>query len=384
MTAASLAPPPTRRRIWAWVAIALVLLIVGGAGAAVTGAMQWASRGALDPDSPGPAGTRALAQVLRAQGVEVAVARDRAVADAALTAGDTLVLGSTAALSDDALRAVTADAGVVVLLDPGSRDLRLLLDGAQPAGFAPEGAVPPDCADPDATRAGPVTPGAVFTAPDGVTGCYPAGDGHGLIVHDDIVAVDGGELFSNAHLADHGNAALALSLMGKSAHLVWYLPSPGDADEGTVAPTLGELTPPWVTPAIVLLLGATVVAAIWRGRRFGPLVAERLPVTVRASETMAGRARLYAHARDAAHSLEALRIGAQDRLARMLGLGPSAGAGEIADAAADRIGASRDVVRGILIDSLPADDAQLVAASDRLRDLEAAVRASVHLERTDP
>ena len=383
MTAA-VAPPPTRRRIWAWVAIAVVLLIVGGAGAALTGALQWTSRGALDPDSPAPAGTRALAQVLRAQGVEVTVARDRAAADAAVDPGDTLVLGPTAVLSDEALRAVTADAGAVVLLDPGSRDVRLLLGGAQPAGFAPEGAVSPDCADPDAARAGPVTPGALFTAPDGVTGCYPVGDGYGLIVRDGVAAVDAAELFTNAHLADEGNAALALGLMGRSAHLVWYLPSPADADEGTVVPTLGELTPPWVTPAIVLLLCATIVAAVWRGRRFGPLVAERLPVTVRASETMAGRARLYARARDAAHTLDALRAGALGRMARMLGLGPAAQAGEVADAAADRIGAPRDVVRGILIDSVPANDAQLVAASDRLRDLEAAVRASVHLERTDP
>ena len=55
-------------------------------------------------------------------------------------------------------------------------------------------------------------------------------------------------------------------------------------------------------PVIVLLLTAGLAAAIWRGRRFGPLVPERLPVTVRAAETTEGRARLYAHARDAVYS----------------------------------------------------------------------------------
>lgn len=378
------APPARTRRVWAWVAIAVVLLVVGGAGAAVTASLQWSQRGALDPDSPGPAGTRALAQVLRSQGVEVTVVRDRPAAEAALAPGDTLVLGSTAFLSDDALRAVTADAGRVVLLDPGSRDLRVLLGGAEPAGVAAEGAVAPDCADPDAARAGPVSPGALFTAPAGVVGCYPADDGYALVVHDRFAAVDGAELFSNDHLADEGAAALALGLMGASAHLVWYLPSPADADAGTAVPTLGELTPPWVTPAIVLLLCAATVAAIWRGRRFGPLVAERLPVTVRAAETMAGRAHLYARSRDAAHTLDALRGGALRRIARLLGLGPAAAPAEISDAAADRLGAPREVVRGILIEDIPATDAQLLAASDRLRDLEAAVRASVHLERTDP
>lgn len=376
--------PARRRRVWLWVSIAAVLLVVGGAGAALTAAMQWNDRGALDPDSPGPDGTRALVQVLRSQGVEVTVARDRAAAEAALAPGDTLVLGPAAVLSDEALRAVAGGTDDVVLVDPGSRDLRLLLDGARPAGFAPSDPVAPDCADADATRAGAVAPGALFTAPPGVTGCYPVGDGYGLIVRDTLAAVDGSELFTNAHLADGGNAALALGLMGRNAHLVWYLPSPDDADAGTAVPTLGELTPPWVTPAIALLLCAAAVAAVWQGRRFGPLVAERLPVTVRASETMAGRARLYARSRDAAHTLDALRAGALDRIARLLGLGPAARAGEIADAVAERLGAPRDAVRGILIDSAPATDAQLVAASDRLRDLEAAVRAAVHLERTDP
>ncbi|HET8928365.1 MAG TPA: DUF4350 domain-containing protein [Microbacterium sp.] len=373
-----------RRRAGAWVALAVVLLVVGGAGAALTAAMQWQDRGALDPDSPGPEGTRALAQVLRSQGVEVTVARDRAAAESALAPGDTLVLGSTAVLSDETLRAVAGRTADVVLLDPGSRDLRLLLSGAQTAGVAPDTAVAPACADADATRAGAVAPGALFTAPEGVTGCYPVDGDYGLIVHDRVVAVDGAELFTNAHLAEGGNAALALGLTGKNAHLVWYLPSPGDADAGTAVPTIGELTPPWVTPAILLLLAAATVAAVWRGRRFGPLVAERLPVTVRASETMAGRARLYARSRDTAHTLDALRTGTLDRLARLLGLGPAARAGEIADAAADRLGAPRAAVRGILIDDAPATDAQLVAASDRLRGLEQAVRASVHLERTDP
>ncbi|MFP3821739.1 hypothetical protein SB658_23880, partial [Bacillus sp. SIMBA_008] len=89
----------------------------------------------------------------------------------------------------------------------------------------------------------------------------------------------------------------------------------GDTDiEGQSPDTLGSLTPPWVTPVILLLLAAGVAAAIWRGQRFGPLVAETLPVTVRASETMHGRARLTAKAGDAPHAGQALRDGAQRRL----------------------------------------------------------------------
>ena len=132
---------------------------------------------------------------------------------------------------------------------------------------------------------------------------------------------------------------------------------------------------------IVLLLVAGVAAAIWRGRRFGPLVAERLPVTVRAAETTEGRARLYAHARDALHAADQLRIGTLGRLGRLLGLGPSRVRGEIADAAAARTGLDRGAVRGILIDELPHTDAELVALDQRLRALEEAVHAAVRPER---
>ncbi len=383
------AAPPRRRG--AWVVIAVAVLLIGAAGAALSSALQWSQRGLLDPDSRGQAGTRALAEVLREQGVDVRVVRDRDAADAALDAHATLVLASTSPLSDDAVAGLAGAAGDVVLVDPSGRDMRLLFEGAESAGYAAGDPVEPACDQPDAARAGAIVPGAVFTAGElaGTVGCYRSGEGYGLLALDRsptsrVVALDARDLFTNAQLADDGNAGLALGLLGRHPRLVWYLPSPQDADAGTAAPTLGELTPPWVTPAIVLLLCAGVVAAVWRGRRFGPLVAESLPVTVRASETMEGRARLYARSRDTAHALDALRDGALERIGGMLGLGPGAGAADVADAAADRLGVPRAVVRGILIDSVPATEAGLVAASDRLRDLEAAVRASVHVERTDP
>jgi hypothetical protein len=366
------------------VCIGAVLLGAGAIGAALSSATEWSQRGLLDPDSAGPAGTRALAQILRAQGVQVDVVRSLDAATAAARADDTLVLPSTAALSDDALGDLAERAGRTVLVDPSTRDVRLLL-GEEPAGFAPAAAVAPDCALPDAERAGAIVPGSLFTAGDeAVEGCYPVEEGFGLITTDRTVAIDGRELFTNAHLTADGNAALALSLMGAQPRVVWYMPTIEDTDLADGDPTLGDITPPWVTPAIILLLVAGGVAILWRGRRFGPLVAENLPVAVRAAETTEGRARLYARSRDAVHALDSLRVGSLDRLARLLGLGPAARAAEIADAAAHRIGAPPALVRDILIETIPSTDADHVAASDRLRDLEAAVRASVRPERIDP
>jgi len=374
---------PRRRAVLTWTVIGVVLVLVGALGAALTSATEWSKRGLLDPESAGPAGTRALAQILRAQDIVVDVVRSREAARAATSADDTLVLPSTAFLSDEALESLADRAGRLVLLDPSSRDIRVLF-GEDTAGIAPAGAVAPACSLREAENAGPIEPWDLFTA-DGADaeGCYPVDGAFGLLAAPGRVALDAQELFTNAHLSEGGNAALGLGLLGAHPRVVWYMPTAGDSDRAG-EPTLGDVTPPWVTPAVLLLLVAGVVAAFWRGRRLGPVVAEKLPVMVRAAETMEGRARLYARARDAGHALDSLRLGALDRIAALLGLGRSASAVQIADAAAERIGADRAVVRGILIDSIPATDADLVAASDRLRDLESAVRASVRPERIDP
>lgn len=388
--AVTVAEPRSRaRRALGWVGIAVVLLVVGGVGAALSGAGGWNQRDALDPESAGALGTRALAEILRDHGIEVVVARDRAAAARELDAGAaTLVMPDAPALSDAAIEALAAGASDVVLIEPRSRTLDLLLDGAAPAGVAPAEPVEPACDLPDAVRAGAVAPGVVY-APGGSTTaseCYPAGDGFGLLVASGqgdgrIAAVDGRALLTNEHLAADGNAALAVNLMGRHPLVVWYVPALGDTDLANSDPTLGELTPPWVSPVIVLLLAAGIAAAVWRGRRFGPLVAERLPVSVRASETTEGRARLYARSRDALHAADQLRIPALGRIGRALGLGPAATAAEIADAASAVTGLDRVAVRGVLIDDVPRTDTDLVALHARLRHVEDAVHAAVRPER---
>lgn len=377
---------PRRRRVGAWIAIGLVLLVVGGIGAAMAVNAQWAERDALDPESAGPDGTRALARILGDHGVEVRIARDHQQVAALLAGGaDTLVLPDTPALSDERLAELVDAATDVVLIAPRSRTVDLLIPGAVMAGSAPSGVVAPDCDLGAAERAGGIAPGALFDAAGGATACYPVDGVHGLLSVSDgdrrSTVVDGTVLFTNAHLTDDGNAALGVNLMGRHPLVVWYQPGLGDTDLADTDLTLGELTPPWVSPVIVLLLVAGVAAGIWRGRRFGPLVAERLPVTVRASETTEGRARLYAQSRDALHAADQLRIGTLERLSRMLGLGAGASAQEIADAAAARAGIDRGAARRTLLDDIPATDAELVDLSLRLRQLEDAVHARVRPER---
>ncbi|PRC53647.1 hypothetical protein C6A85_52785, partial [Mycobacterium sp. ITM-2017-0098] len=82
-----------------------------------------------------------------------------------------------------------------------------------------------------------------------------------------------------------------------------------------------DLIPEQVTwMALQLALGVALLA-LWRGRRVGPLVAEQLPVVVRASETVEGRGRLYRSRRARDVAAESLRTAARQRMLPRLGLG---------------------------------------------------------------
>jgi len=384
---APVAAPPRRRAALGWIALALALLLIGLVGTTLVYG-GWKEKGLLDPESPAPDGTRALVRILQQQGVTVTVARDLGAAERALAGGDaTLVMRDAPMLSDAALSSLTERARHVVLVEPRSRALDVLLNGSALGGFADDRPAAPGCDLPAPNAAGTARTGELMVPGQDVTGCYGVDGDFGLLSSETgdgrtVTALDGTSTMTNAALPLDGNAALAIGTLARTDSVVWYVPSPTDADAGAAPQTLGDLTPPWVTPAILLLLLSALVAAIWRGRRFGPLVTERLPVMVRANETTEGRARLYAASGDATHALDELRRAARGRIVRVMGLAAHTPPEQVADAVAERLGADRGVTRGILITDTPTTDHDLVAASDRLRDLETSVRAALPTERT--
>jgi hypothetical protein len=131
-----------------------------------------------------------------------------------------------------------------------------------------------------------------------------------------------------------------------------------------------------VTPVAALLLLAGVASALWRGRRFGPVVVGRLPVVVRSRETVEGRARLYAAGTSRLRAADSLRIGAIGRMAPMLGLSRSASVEEVVDAAARTTGRRSADLQALLLTAEPRTDRDLVRVSDDLARLEAAVRTA--------
>lgn len=371
-----------------WVAIAaLVVVFALFIGSITISAPD--SRGALDPESADESGALALAELLRDQEVDITIARTRSEAAAALDADGTLVMADPFALSDQAVEDLVAPADRTVILSSASRLLRIFELGEN-APATSDADVTARCDLPELAQVGAVRPDRFFTPADGVTGCYTDSAGAAALLVDDsgdrrVALIEGSALFGNEHLADNGNAALGLALLGQSEHVVWYVPSFEDSDiEAQSVDTLAALTPQWVTPAILLLLLAGIVAGIARGQRFGPLVAETLPVTVRASETMHGRARLTAKAADAAHAARALRDGSLRRLAARLGLTARSTPSEIADAASDRLRIPRGSLHQLLAGELPSNDSELIDTARRLAELETAVSTAVHVERNTP
>jgi hypothetical protein len=362
----------------------VVLLVVLLAGLLLSLAAGGDSGRALDPRSAAAGGGRALATLLREQGVQV----DRVTTTAAMAAdarrGDTVLVVDPDLLADpqvEVARSTGADLVLVSVTEPG-RYLPGVTADATGAGVRS-----PGCDLPAARRAGRADAGVLAYDTSGTlaadaVGCYSR-DGRGSLVVADVdsaavTLLGSGSALTNGRLDDEGNAALALALLGARPHLVWYLPSLSDLPAGSGS-TFYSLVPPGVWWALVQLAVAVLLLALWRARRLGPVVAEPLPVVVRAAEAVEGRARLYRRTGSRGTAAEALRAAARNRLVVATGLPRRAGRPEVVATVAARAGrpaAGPGSVTHLLYGAEPADDGGLVRLADEIDRLEREVRRS--------
>lgn len=370
-----------------WVVVALFVLVIVVVVVVASVARNSGEGIRLDSTNAAPTGGRAVAEVLIQQGVDVTSTTTLADTRAAITdpAGTTLFLYDDGFyLTPEQLKEAVGLADTVVIADPTFDELQAVAPALAQAGPA-SGTVDADCDLPAVRNAGSVVvDGSGYRVVDdgpGVTACLGSGDGAYSLIQLErdgtrLIVLGATEALTNARVLEQGNAAFALNLLGQNESLVWYIPSYADvpADQQQ---DLGSLTPPWVTPALALLLVAVVAGAFWRGRRFGPLVVENLPVTVRASETMLGRARLYERSSARLRALDALRIGSLQRLAGLCGLPRTASVDDIVASASVATGQQVVSIRRLLVDDVPASDADLVALSDQLLELERDVARAV-------
>jgi hypothetical protein len=181
--------------------------------------------------------------------------------------------------------------------------------------------------------------------------------------------VGNADFMTNGSLLRAGNAALAMNLAGEQPRLVWYAPQHIEGLSSS-ATSLFELLPDNVTWIVVQLWLAVALIALWKGRRIGPLVAEDLPVVVRASETVEGRGRLYRSRRARDRAAQALRAAALQRMLPRLGLGTVAPQPSVLIAVAQRSNSDPESLRHILFGPAPATDADLTHLARALDDVE--------------
>ncbi|MGB3414868.1 MAG: DUF4350 domain-containing protein [Microbacteriaceae bacterium] len=358
-----------------WLVLLGFVIVVALFSVAMSGTLSGTDR--LGHDNPKPSGAQAVFEVLSQQGVKTHAASSFEEALAQLQQfgpeKTTLVLfDSNQVLSEKQIKTLNETSAHRVFIEPGHRILQALLPDVGQAGYATSGSKAASCQWPGATRAGTISEGgrAYRDLKHQSVPCFPGSDGdsYSLLMFgdgdSDTTVLGASQVLANGTILEEGNAALALNLLGQHEHLVWYLPNFKDAENATV--TLADLVPKWLTPFMMLSFVVVIAAGFWRGRRQGRLVMENLPVTVPASETFEGRARLYQKAQALNRSLDYLRMGSLKRIGSALGLPKTASVHEVLLNISALTAWDQPSLTELYLNKRAANEAELVALSDQL------------------
>ncbi|MFC4586468.1 DUF4350 domain-containing protein [Sphaerisporangium corydalis] len=370
---------PTARSLWrsgrGMALVGVIVVVVAALTALVAGSSTEGRP--LDPADTSLDGGKALAEILRRQGVRVE--RVSTVEEVLRLDGPgaQLLLYDTTRLGHDDIMRLSRTRADRLVVGP-IHGLARIAPGITPGDATALRSREPRCPLSAAARAGSAYLGGVaLTAPAGSSACYPGAEGPALVRTTGpvtVTVVGDGAFMTNQRLAEDGNAALAVNLAGARPVLIWLVPGEAQAAPGSGRATIEELFPAGVPWAVLQLAIAVLVAALWRGRRLGPVVVESLPVVVRAAETVEGRGRLYRARRARDRAAATLRAASTSRLTPRLGLAADATPNEIIAATALRTGQDTVHVRTVLYGPAPADDAGLVALAGHLDTLERQVR----------
>lgn len=374
---ATAARPRRRRRWWRW-AVPLVLLLAGFVLLSAIGQVLMRQAASDDPRGRTPSGMGILATLLGNHHVTVDVVdgQDRVPSD---LAGTTLVVSNplhiTAADVDAWAR---RGASRIVVMSAGYGDTSQL--GFRYLGSVTSRPLPaePTCLEHAARRMGTIASRGPWFAPSkdwsacatGVPGAAWVQGRAGGSTRVDVVAAT---ILRNELIDEEGNAALGMNLLGHDARVVWVMALPPD---GAAGAGRGSDKPIWLLPNGLAWLAVVsplllLVVAVWRGKRFGPILSERLPVVVPASETVRGHGRLYARLRARDTAAASLRAASLRRLSRLLGAGD---ASRLAELLAVRTGGDVRTIHAILAGPPPADDAALITLKQDLDHLEQEAR----------
>jgi hypothetical protein len=373
---------PDLRGIWRGVRIPLALLLL----IVLTGLVLVLSRGdqtsgQLEPGSYEPGGSRALAQLLGRQGVDVHPAHTIDEARHQVDGG-TLLVTAPDLVPGNGLAELRRRVAHLVLIAPGPDALRAVLPTVTAGGSGDVRTLEPDCTVGSAVAAGSASLGGARyrTTDPSARSCYRDGEDPTFVQFADrtgtVTVLGTSAPLTNERLADEGNAALSMRVLGDHGRLVWYLPSPADpALEAGQKPFFDLIPAGWRYGALMAGI-AVVLLALWRARRLGPVVREPLPIVVRAAETAEGRARLYRRGGATGHAAETLREAARARLRSRLGLPGDADPASLVETVSTRAGRAPAEIGAVLHGPPPVEEAGLVRLADELDRVEREVERS--------
>jgi hypothetical protein len=372
-------------REWRLPVVIIIIVLLAGTAIAVLQPSA-AVLGYLSPDSTYADGSHALADILRERGHPVRAVAAVPAALAATSRGSTLVVTSPYLLTARELHALARTPANLMIVEPDAHALAALAPQVTLSGGGQVGPLLPACPLRAAALAGPADMGGpglvVRPATMAAAQCY-VGIGLPTLVRFRsggrlITVLSTGVPLTNASLDQQGNAALAINLLSSGHGVVWLVPSlPASAGAGAGAgqpKSLASLVPLAAYLVMIQLGVALLLTAMWRGRRLGPLIAERLPVVVRASETVEGHARLYQSRRARGRAAVALRTAVLARVTPAIGLPPAATPAAVTSALAARSTLDEARIGDLLYGPAPGSDAGLVTLASDLDALEGEVR----------
>ncbi len=331
----------------------------------------------LDPRATGPLGAKALVLTLGELGGDVVITPTVDGFDTAVLLRDDL--------TEDQRTAVTQwveSGGTLLVADPGSSLHPGRIVGDTQTIFGDTTIARGDCSIPPLEGLARVDPtgGVLYDSEAANESCFTRGDG-AFVVADPrgdgwVVAVGGAGPFVNDRLDSEDNAALAANIaVPRRAHASRVLepanPGTGDGDK-----SLADLVPTRVRMALVQLLVAFVVFALWRGRRLGRPVPEVQPVEIAGSELVVAVGNLLQKAGRPEVAAERLRADLHNDLSARLGLPPNTPPDVVADLAAQRTGVDRETIARALSGPLPTTADALVTSAREVEEVRTAVLGS--------
>ncbi|GAA4521639.1 DUF4350 domain-containing protein [Brachybacterium paraconglomeratum] len=372
---------PSRRRPWLTVLIVLAML----AAILASIARGYYRDGPLEPAAPTGQGSKAVVEVLGDLGVEVDVDRHTADAAEALQEGGTVLVTDPRSLSAEQLTAL-AEAredgeGRLVLVAPDLVSLSYFSSQISPSGAVRTETLieaGPGCGDLQHQAGTLLVPAAeeairgaatLYRVSGEGTSCFSTEQGSLVAEHEGVLVLGSADLLTNDAVGRADNSALVLNSLSTEGALSWYVPSANDP-MGSSSQTLLGYLPDWAGPLLLWLLLIAIVALVALSRRFGPVVVEPLPVTVRPQELVLGRARLLQRSGERQAAATALRSAAASRLANRLGLRRESALVGLLAALAPHVDRTPEQLRTLLGPSPVTSDQDLVRLAHDLDQLE--------------